>query len=168
MLDKQGKLFGLISLLDMAVLLFLIFVIGASIYSATETSADQKLSVTVSAPHLKEDVAVSLAAYRGEFTDADGNRYRVEKTGDALQDTQSVLPDETAPTASPSEEPTPSPTEAPIPDSFHLTLYLSTVGEEGEEYYKKADGKPISPGDTLILEGADTRIRMTVSAIDKK
>lgn len=34
-LDENGKLFGIISLLDLAVLLFLVFAVGASIYKAS-------------------------------------------------------------------------------------------------------------------------------------
>ena len=189
LLDKNGKLFGKISLIDVAILLFLVFAIGAgAIHVQKNQAPDSYLTVTVIVNDVSEDIANTLSAYTGEYTDAQGSVIGTSVSAHAEQevtwelptesptDTESITPEATETPTEPanvelSESSDKTATEAPalvaipIPDSFDVTIFLSCPGKEDTDFFRLSNGKPIAVGDLLILTGGETRIQVTVSDV---
>lgn len=183
LLDKNGKVFGVISLIDTAILLFFIFAVGAGIYSFRDNHAPQTpLTVTVLAEDVSEEVSQTLTEYTGEYTDAQGKTIGTVQNAEAKQETQWVTPtappldiDQAeassrateAPADAETEDPlaTPAPVEIPVDDSFDVTLTLSCPGREEDDFYRLSNGTAIAPGDLMILTGGGERIQVTVTEV---
>ena len=184
LLDKNGKLFGVISLVDTAILIFFIFAIGAGIYSLRENhSSAERLTVTVFAEDVTSEVAASLADYRGEYTDAQGNVMGTQVSADARQETVWITPTEDPGATEDPSASTPPPTadsahsenaeneaapkevEVPVDNSFDVTIALSCPGREEDNYFLLSNGTAIAAGDLLILSGNGVRIQVTVTDV---
>ena len=182
LLDKNGKVFGLISIIDAAILLFFVFAVGAGAYSFRENrSASENLTVTVLAEDVSEEVSSILTAYRGEYTDAQGDSVGTVISVDSRQETEWVTPSDPppdsekprtfsptpAPTDPEAEDPpaTPAPVEVPVEDSYDVTIALSCPGYESNDFFLLAKGTAIAPGDLLILSGGGERVQVTVTGV---
>ena len=182
LLDKNGKLFGLFNLVDVAVMLFLAFAIGAGVYSFRENHASQTtLTVTVKAEHLSNDLAYTLSTFDGDFSDTNGNVVGSVRSVQVKQETQwevPTYPPMTEPPAEPAttpaasetlEETSPawdlSPIEVPIPDAFDVSITLTCTGTETHDLFRLASGDPVAVGDVLTLTGGGNRIQVTVTGV---
>lgn len=192
LLDKNGKLFGRISFIDIAIVLFLVFAIGAGANHVQKNQTpDSFLAVTVTVNDVSAKVANALCAYTGEYTDAQGSIIGTAVSAHAEQEVTWEFPtdapsdiDETMPETVASPENTadaefPDSSEnaefdesalvaVPVPDSFDVTIELSCPGREDADFFRLSSGKPIAVGDLLVLTGGDTRVQVAVRSVALK
>lgn len=164
LLDKNGKLLGKISLIDIAIVLFLVFAIGAgAIHLQKNQEPEVLLSVTVTATDVTNEIAALLRSYTGEYTDAQGAIIGKAEYAYAEQEVPTEIP-----VTDHLPEDGAEPAMVPAPDSYLLTITLSCPGSEDDAFFRLRSGNPVAVGDRLILTGGGTRIQVTVSDITVK
>lgn len=98
MIDSKGRLFGLINIIDLAILILLLVLVGAYFYrdrGATETSAPMA-TVKVLCPYLRPEVALQIhegdqLLARGQLQPVFVKELRIEQARDSEPDAKGKI-----------------------------------------------------------------------------